>query len=224
MPNDTIDKGSDLGVCFILKCSIDSPVVRITAKFFRYLLHLSDQDRSDKPVIVFAHSMGAIICEHALELLKHEEQQKLRIFTFGGGSFIASGKCHPDSHNFASAKDLVCLLGSPNLRTLAMKRYIGLNEGLSQDQILSKLAQEDTILYLDTTDITVIQKFENQRKKYYQEQLKIIENVTILDPGPSLEHSFCIDCYQKVIESLIEDYRNPPIPQSPETILAYATV
>jgi hypothetical protein len=105
-----------------------------------------------------------------------------------------------------------------------MKRYIGLKEGLSLDQILSKLAQEDTIFYLDTINITVIQNFENQRKKYYQEQLKIIENVTILDPGPGLEHSFCIDCYQKVIESLIEKYRNPQISLNPETILAYAGV
>src|SRR5262249_18046830 len=155
---------------------------------------------------------------------KHEERQRLRIFTFGGGSFIAPGKCHPDSHNFASAKDLVCLLGSPNLRTLAMKRYVGLKEGLSLDQILSRLAQEDSMFYLDTTDTAVIQSFENQRKKYYQEQLKIIENVTILDPGPAFEHSFCIDCYQKVIKSLIGDYRNPPILLSTENLLAYATV
>lgn len=224
MPNDMIDKGSDLAVCFILKCNIDTPIVRTTAKFLQYLLHIADQDHSDRPIVVFAHSMGAIICEHAIELLEYEERQKLRIFTFGGGSFIAPGKCHPDSHNFASAKDLVCLLGSPNLRTLAMKRYIGLKEGLSLDQILSKLAQEDTIFYLDTIDITVIQNFEDQRKKYYQEQLKIIENVTILDPGPGLEHSFCIDCYQKVIESLIEGYRNPTMSVSPETILAYAIV
>ena len=224
MPNDTSDKGSDLAVCFILKCNVNTPVVQVTAKFLRYLLYLSDQDRSDKPIVVFAHSMGAIICEHALELLKHEERQKLRIFTFGGGSFIAPGKCHPDSHNFASAKDLVCLLGSPNLRTLAMKRYIGLKEGLSIEQILSQIAQEDTILYLDTTDANVIQTFENQRKKYYREQLKIIENVTILDPSPGLEHSFCIDCYQKVIESLISDYRNPPTPINIENLLACATI
>jgi hypothetical protein len=121
-------------------------------------------------------------------------------------------------------KDLVCLLGSPNLRTLAMKRYIGLKEGLSLEQILSQISQEDTIFYLDTTDANVIQNFENQRKKYYQEQLKIIENVTILDPGPRLEHSFCIDCYQKVIESLIGDYRNPPTPINIENVLACATI
>ncbi|MCB1213050.1 MAG: alpha/beta hydrolase, partial [Chlamydiia bacterium] len=223
MPNDTIDKSSDLAVCFVLKCNIDTPVVQVTAKFLRYLIYLSGQDHSDKPIVVFAHSMGAIICEHALELLKHEERQKLHIFTFGGGSFIAPEKCHPDSHNFASARDLVCLC-SPNLRTLAMKRFIGLKEGLSIEQILSKMAQEDTMLYLDTTDENVIKNFENQRKKFYQEQLKIIENVTILDPGPGLEHSFCIDCYQNVLKLLIANYRNLSTSNNVDNLLTYTTV
>ena len=223
MPNDTIDKSSDLAVCFILKCNVDTPVVLVTVEFLRYLIYLSNQDHSDTPIIVFAHSMGAIICEHALELLKHEERQKLRIFTFGGGSFIAPGKCHPDSHNFASAKDLVCLC-SPNLRTLAMKRYIGLKEGLGIEQILSQIVQEDTIFYLDTTDPTVIQNFENQRKKYYQEQLKNIENVTILDPGHGLEHSFCIDCYQRVLKLLIDNYRHPPTLINIDNLLACVTI
>ncbi len=222
LPNDTIDKGSDLAVCFILKCNIDTPIVQITAKFFRYLLYLSDLDNS--PAIVFAHSMGAIICERALELLKNEERKKIRIFTFGGGSFIASGKSHSDSHNFASAKDLVCLLGSPYLRTLAMKRYFGLKEGLNQEQILSSLVQEDTILYIDTADTAVIQNFENQRKKYYQEQLKIIENVTILDPGLSSEHSFYIDCYQKTIQSIIQKYTGPTVMRNSESVLSYEAV
>lgn len=68
------------------------------------------------------------------------------------------------------------------------------------------------------------QNFENQRKKYYQEQLKIIENVTILDPGPDLEHSFCIECYQRVIESIIQEYRNLPVSVSVENAVSYATI
>jgi hypothetical protein len=223
MPNDTIDKASDAAVCLILKCNVDSPIVRVTAKFLRYLLYLSDQDHSDKPIVIFAHSMGAIICEHAIELLTHDERQKLRIFTFGGGSFIAPGKCHPDSHNFASAKDFVCLLGSSHLRTLAMKRYDGLKEGLNLEKILSQLAQEDTLLHLNTTNPDTIKNFENQRKKYYQELFKSIENITILEPDSALEHSFCISCYQKVIASLIGNYRNSPSINS-ENLLAYATI
>lgn len=31
-----------------------------------------------------------------IEVLKHTETARLRIFTFGGGSFIAPGKSHSD--------------------------------------------------------------------------------------------------------------------------------
>lgn len=220
MPNDMLDKASDIAVCFILKCNINTPIVQVTAKFFRYLLHLANQGSAEKPVIVFAHSMGAIICEHALELMADEERQKIRIFTFGGGSFIATGKCHPDSHNFASAKDLVCLLASPDLRTLAMRRYHGLKEGLSYEQILSRLGHEDAILYLDTTDENTIRTFEDQRNKHYQEQLKLIENVTILDPGHGYEHSFSIACYQNTIQAIIQRYKASFTPLNGQNILS----
>jgi hypothetical protein len=62
---------------------------------------------------VFAHSQGAIISEHALRLLNADERQKIRIFTFGGGSFLEVDSCHPDSHNYASENDLVSSVGSP---------------------------------------------------------------------------------------------------------------
>lgn len=226
MPNDTLGKGADLAVCAVLKIHIDTPVVQLSAKFFRYLLSLSEQDNLNLPVLVFAHSMGAIISEHALELLKYEERQRIRIFTFGGGSFIAPGKCHPDSHNFASAKDLICLLGSPYLRTLAMQRHLALKEGLTQEQIIHRWAQEDARLYLDSIDAVVIQKYEKQRSEHFKAQLENISNVTILDSGPHYEHSFCNDCYQKVVKTIIEQYKpKPPLSTSSCTeSITYATV
>jgi hypothetical protein len=66
MPNDTLGKGTDLVVCAVLKINIDTPVVQLSAKFFRYLLSLSEQDDLNVPIIVFAHSMGALISEQAL--------------------------------------------------------------------------------------------------------------------------------------------------------------
>ena len=136
MPNDTDFFGlKDGAACIVLKLGIDTPIVQWTAKFFRYLLKKSEVNSSHPPVIVFVHSQGAIISEHALELLKPSERNKIRIFTFGGGSFIAPGKCHPDSHNYASAADLVCSLGSPNLRLLAMQIYLGNKEGKSKRKL-----------------------------------------------------------------------------------------
>ena len=207
MPNDTLGKFQDIKVCGVLKINIDTQVVYLAVKFFRYLLSLSKDDPSHPPVVIFVHSMGAIISEHALELLNYDERQELRIYTFGGGSFIASGKCHPNSHNYASASDRVCLMGSPNDRTLAMRRYLGLKEGFTQEQLIHRWAEEDAMLYVDSIDIHVIQSFENQRRKYFEQQLANISNVTIVDAGNILEHSFCNDCYQDIVKTIILKYR-----------------
>jgi hypothetical protein len=92
MQNDTkAFKGSvDFGDCILLKASLELPVIERAVKFLRYLLVLQKEENT--PVILFAHNQEGIILEHALEFLESAERAVLRIFTFGGGSFIASGK------------------------------------------------------------------------------------------------------------------------------------
>ena len=156
------------------------------------------------------HSQGAIISEHAFELLKPSERNKIRIFTFGGGSFIAPGKCHPDSHNFASAADLVCSLGSPNLRFLAMQIYLGNKEGKSQEQVIYQLAFQDAMLDLDSADLKVFETYLRQRINHYNQEIGHLANVTILDPDTDCKwkHEFKSDCYQKKVKSKIDEYQN----------------
>ncbi len=158
MPNDTINSTIDVAKCIILKTSIDTPMIAWTIKFLRYLLHKAKQKKNPLPIIVFAHSQGSIFLEHALELLSSSERSSLRIFTFGGGSFITPGTCHPDSHNYASAADYVCAMGSPNHQLLALKRYYERKSGLSDKEIAAKLAYEDAMLYLDSTTDTCAEK------------------------------------------------------------------
>ncbi len=226
MPNDTLGKFQDIKVCGVLKINIDTEIVSLAVKFFRYLLSLSNDDPSNPPVIIFVHSMGAIISEHALELLNHEERQKLRIYTFGGGSFVASDKCHPDSHNYASAADRICLIGSPNDRTLAMRCYLGLKEGLTQEQLICRWAEEDAMLYVDSMHIHVIEGFESQRRKYYEQQLARISNVTIVDAGNTIEHSFSNDCYQNIVKAIILKHKSDRLAckDFSASLMVYATV
>jgi hypothetical protein len=207
MPNDMLGWDDDLKVCFVLKIGIDTPVVRLAERFFRHLIALSKENNLIVPIVLFVHSMGAIIAEHALELLNPEERQQLRIFTFGGGSLIPPNNCHPDSHNFISTKDLVCLLGSPYFRTLAMRRYLGFTEGLTQEQLICRWAQEDALLYVDAIDDGTIQKYVNQRKAHIQKQLEEIQNITVMEPGSNYEHSFRNDTYQKALRTVIKKYR-----------------
>lgn len=194
----------------VLKLGIDTPIVQWTVKFFRYLLKKSELNSSHPPVIVFVHSQGAIISEHALEFLKPSERNKIRIFTFGGGSFIAPGKCHPDSHNYASAADLVCSLGSPNLRLLAMQIYLGDKEGKNKEQVIDQLAMQDAMLDLDSTDPKVFETYLKQRIKHYNQEIAQLANVTILDPDTDSKwkHEFKSDCYQKKVKSKVDEYQN----------------
>ncbi len=197
----------DLGDCIILKASLDIPVINRTVKFLHYLLSLEQEEKS--PIILFAHSQGGIILEHALELLKPSETGRLRIFTFGGGSFIATGKSHPDSHNYASVADFVCLMGSPNLQLLALRRYHAHREGLTDVQMIHEWAFRDAILELDSIDAKVVQKFTEGRIKHYQSLFSRITNLTILDPDPDSrwKHKFMSDCYQVTVQKIINKYR-----------------
>ena len=173
----------------------------------RYLLALEKEE--DSPIVLFAHSQGGIILEHAIEFLEPNERSHLRIFTFGGGSFIASAKSHSDSHNYASVSDYVCLMGSPNLQMLALQRYHAHKEGLTDAQMIHEWAFRDAILELDSIDSDVIKKFAEGRVKYYQDMFARIKNLTILDPDPDSrwKHEFASDCYQNTVRQIIQKYR-----------------
>lgn len=206
MQNDT-RRLLDLGDCAILKTSFDIPVISRAVRFLQYLLTVEEEEKS--PIVLFAHSQGGIILEHALELLKPNVTERLRIFTFGGGSFIAAGKSHADSHNYASAADFVCLMGSPNLQTLALKRYHARKVGLADAQMIYDWSFHDAILELDSIDARVIEKFIEGRTKHYKDLLSRIANLTILDPDPDSrwKHKFMSDCYQTVVQKIINIYQ-----------------
>jgi len=213
MPNDQIICGIGNAIAaFIKKVGIDTPVVELAVKFFRHLIKLSDDEAKHPPIIVFVHSQGAIIAEHALEHLKPVEWKRLKIFTFGGGSFISSNKCHPDSDNYASAGDLIPKGGSPNHQNLALSLYYGAQKGESQETVIDKLALRDAILCFNAMEysFTGTEKFEiwvQKRKAYYREELQKLE-VTVLDPGSKFEHAFKNDCYQNAMKSIIGKYQN----------------
>ena len=204
MPNDTLGKGADWGVCIKLKMNVDTMIIKNAISFFRYLLEVASKEDYEVPIVIFAHSMGAIIAEHALEYLSHDERVKLRIFTLGGGSFIQPGKCHPESHNFASGKDIIAFFGSPVLQTLALKKHFGLKAGLDEKQMIENWIDEDSEFYLDSKQEETVLNFQGQRRKWYRDHLDILRNVTILDG--SYDHLLSSDHYQKILKSIIEKY------------------
>jgi hypothetical protein len=210
MPNDTVLRGlKDFLVCIALKTIIDTPIVTWAVKFLRYLLAVSKQESKTSPVILFVHSQGAIITEHALEQLNQNERGRLRIFTFGGGSFLLPGKSHEDSHNYASAADYVCRIGSLNDQYLALERYYGYKEGLSDQQIIDQLAMQDAMLHLDSINPKAVEAYVKGRNNHYQCEFDKIKNVTVLDPDPDCKwkHQFDSDCYQTMVKKIVKRYQ-----------------
>lgn len=212
--NDRFLQGlKEIGVAILLKMGVDTPIVKNAVQFLRHLLALSEQ-RDNPPVIVFAHSQGAAIVEHALVSLSKDERRKIRIFTFGGWSFVAPDAAHPESHNYASVGDLIPRMGSFNLQYLAIRRYEGFKEGLSLEEIISRLAFSDAIKDLDNFDARIIEKYAQDRSKYYQEEFKKINNVTVVDSGSLWEHSFNNDSYQAIVRMKIDQYRPKKEPKA----------
>ncbi len=206
--NDQFLQGvKEVGVAILLKMGVDTPIIKNTVNFFRYLLSVSESQKNSSPVVIFAHSQGVAIAEHAIALLSDDERRKIRIFTFGGWSFIAPGAAHPESHNYASVGDLIPRAGSFNLQYLAMRKYEGLKEGLSQEEIIRRLAFGDAIHDLDCLNPHVLETYAQERSKYYRKEFEKINNVTIVDSASMWEHSFNNESYQTIVREIIEKYR-----------------
>jgi len=206
--NDQVLQGiKEIGVALLLKLGIDTPVVKKAVMFFRYLLSLSKDEENNPPVIVFAHSQGAAIAEHALALLTVSERLKIRVFTFGGWSFISSSSSHPESHNYCSVGDVIPRCGSFNSQYFALRKYEGGREGLAEGDIIWSLALEDAFHNLDTIDAATIEKYAQSRALYYRTKFEEIRNITVVPSESLWEHSFKNKSYQTIVNSIIGKYR-----------------
>ncbi|MBN4066788.1 hypothetical protein JYU14_01745 [Simkania negevensis] len=207
LQNDQTLKGTkEFGVALLLKMGLTTAIVQNAIQFLRYLLAVSER-QGDVPVIIFVHSQGATIVEHALTSLSHQEKQKIRIFTFGGWSFILPGIAHPESHNYTSISDLIPRLGCYNLQYLAMRKHEGLRDGLTSEEIVWRLAYGDATRDLDCFDAQVIKKYAQERCQYYRKEFERISNVTVLDSDNIWEHFFNNENYQTVLRSIVNKYR-----------------
>lgn len=198
----------DFAVCFSLKLNIKTPIIRLATDFFRFLLDQSRRDSKRSPVVVIAHSQGALICDLALENLSIDERQQIHIFTFGGAAFIKPEKANKNSHNFVSLHDPIPKLASPNSHYLLLRREDFYQQGKGEEELLDLLSTQDADFYLDTRDLETIAEYKKQRKSEYRKQLSYLKNVTVLQGSNSgsWEHSFDISCYQSKLKEVLEAY------------------
>lgn len=101
-------------------------------------------------------------------------------------------------------------MGSPNLHYYALQRYYGEKEGLTEEQVIQKLAYQDALLDLDSIDSKVIELYTQKRMRFYKKEFSRISNVTVLDPDPDSrwKHKFSSFCYQSQIHEIIKKYQH----------------
>lgn len=90
-----------------------SPHARLLADTWKELIHEMGGPESNGLIIHYAHSIGTCETMAALSLMTEEEQNMIKVYTFG--SPCLSNKHHYQIHHFVSVRDGICLLDLCNL-------------------------------------------------------------------------------------------------------------
>lgn len=191
-------------------------VIRFGTMFLRFLLEQS-ANRTDKPpVVVFAHSQGALIMDLALDGLTPSERKQIHVYTFGGAAFVMSQKAHEESHNYFSISDIAPRILSNEMSMLLLRINEGKKAKLSEDQVLMRLAERDADRFLDTSDTKTRETFAKQRVQYYKQLLQERGNISVLSENISAkwEHSFLNPSYQNQVKEIVNRYRSQRQKQS----------
>lgn len=190
------------------KSGVATDVVISGSKFFKFLIDLADRSPLRPPVIVFAHSQGAMIVDLALKQLSIEERRRIRVFSFGGAAFVSRENAHPDSHNYFSAADPIPRHTSQELCRFILRVHEKKKQGITLSQIIGECIKEDLVTYYEEPfGLETLEQFQNERKEYYERELLETENITVLEgASDSWEHSFDLPSYQQKMKEIIARY------------------
>jgi hypothetical protein len=209
-----LSNDASIGSCgdaVVQKKGYDTKTVKLCVQFFKMLADLAEQSPSTvkPPIVVFAHSQGALIANIALNRLPESIRQKIRVFTLGGAALVSSNISHSESHNYFSVGDLVPRLTSCGLALFLLELHEGVKAGLTAPQIVAQMIQDDADIYMTSQDEKAMKAYWEERQKYYEDKLHSVRNVTVLDEQRSgiWEHAFINPIYQDVLKKIIHRYQ-----------------
>ena len=192
------------------KLGFSTEVTKFGTLFLRFLIEQSEKYANRPPVVVFAHSQGALIVDLALDGLQPSEREKICVYTFGGAAFISSQKAHPLSYNYLSIADVIPRISSSELTFLLLRIEEGKKTNLSAAEVMEHMVEEDVEKFLDTSNPDTRNTFAEHCRRHYEQLLRIGANISILSENISAkwEHSFSIPCYQGKVEEIVKSYRS----------------
>ncbi len=189
-----------------------SPSITRCAHFFKFLIDQSNRSPAQPPIVIIAHSQGALIADLALDHLNLAEQARIHIFTFGGAAFISPKKCHPHSHNYFSFNDPIPQTASKDACILLKKLREGEKRGDTAQKVIEECLQEDLINFnKESFHQLLVDEYLEQRQQFYEEQICKVQNTTVLGEYSltDWEHAFDTPCYLEKIKEIIEAYNKP---------------
>ena len=86
-----------------------------------------------------------------------------------GAAHCSAEKSHPDSHNYTSAADPICLAGSPNLQMLALQEYHARKKGYDQEDVIQLLAFRDAELNIHPCNPDAKEHYIKERINFYKD-------------------------------------------------------
>ncbi len=200
--------GWTLKDAFYQKLNKETVSVKLCIQFLKFLIDLSKERGEQRPIVIFAHSQGALIVDLALNKLTTEERKRIQAYTFGGLALISSEKSN--AQNFFSSKDPIPFFASKDRVQFLLRFHLRQKLGLTAQEIIEECVKEDFVSYYQQdVSLESVEEFRQRREQHYKNELKQSENITILDDTISefWEHSFDLPSYQAKIRELVEYHK-----------------
>lgn len=190
-----------------MKLGLSPEIVNIAFEYLNFLILNAENESCQLPIIVVAHSEGAMIVERAAKRLTSSNQKKIQFWTFGGADFVPDGLCHLNTCNFINQHDLIARAASPvDYRILIIRDQF---KDKSLDFVANFIAKEDMLT--EGMDLgPAYELWEQEKAKKYRRRLDELRNTQIIyrRKGSPPQHSFSDCYYQAKLNELVTNIQN----------------
>lgn len=187
-----------------MKIGYNPEIVAIALEYLHFLISQAKKEHHHLPIIVVAHSEGAMIAELAAKQLEPSCRNKIQFWTFGGASFVPAELCHPNTWNFVNQHDLIVRAVSPiDYRIMIIRDQF---KDKNLDFVANLLAQEDMLI--EGIDMgPAYDLWEQEKAKKHRKKLAELCNTKIIyhQRVARYHHSFDEPNYQAKLRELINN-------------------
>lgn len=187
-----------------MTCGLSPEIVNIALEYLNFLILQSEQTGINTPIVVVAHSEGAMIAEHVVRQMELSKRKKIQFWTLGGAGFVPNGICHQNTCNFIKQYDAISRAISPIDYRILIIRDQFCEENL--DFVANFLAKEDLII--EGLDESLAHEFwERERTQKYRKRLDELCNTSIIyhEKESGVQHGFDDHHYQAKLRELIDN-------------------